>query len=1019
MPKISCLFFAGVCPNPVNLAVSRRPFVRSVATRIAGFLLALALMLSGSCIPLLAQTPVTTWHYDNSRSGANTTETVLSSSNVNYQTFGKLFSQPVDGIVVGHPLYLPNVTIPGQGVHNVVYVATMHDSVWAFDADDSQLGPLWMTSLLNYSAPGATTTSATLKKNAGTTGWNEVGVISTPVIDPSTGTMYVVAETYENGNVVHRLHALDVTTGLETLGGPVTIAANSQQNNTTTTFQDFYQINRPALLLSNGHIYIAWGSNCCNTLPSQGWVMSYNATSLLQEGTFTTEPGNYLASIWQEGAGLSADNDGNVYAENGEGYYTAGTNLSTSVIKLGLNDNGLSLLDWFTPWEHQYLSAEDLDLTGGVLLLPDQPGPVVHEAIGIGKQGTIYLLNRDNMGQLCVNCTNTDPQIVQELPEAVPNSGTPVYWNNTVYFFGVNVPVAGYPLNNGLLGTPFLASSAHGAGANAILTANGNRSGILWYVDGNHNLWGLDAGTLNVLYGNGQAPNKRDALPALAHFASPIAADGKVFVGTVNSLVVFGVLPTMVMVGGGGQSATTGSTLPNPLQVQILDPSTQNPIPGVTVTFSDGGKGGVVNPASAITDANGFAATSYTLPAKTGTFTVTATASGYASLPFSETALAKSSTSTTLHSNANPATVGQAVTLTATVSSGAGSIPNGETVTFMSGTTVLGTGTLASGVTTFTTSTLPAGVYPVVASYPGDPTFAASSGTLSQSVKNTSTTTITSSVNPSYPGQAVTFTATVTSSGGSIPDGETVQFKNGSTVMGTGATASGVATFTTTTLPTGTSSIVAFYVGDAITRNSGASVSQKVTNGISTSMTLHASTNPVTVGQPVTFTATVTASSGSVPNGESVNFTSGATVLGTGTLASGVAAITISTLPVGSNPVTASYPGDGSYAASSASLTESAKYTSATTVVSSMNPAPVGQSVTFTATVSSSGGSIPNGETVQFKDSSTLLGTGTTSGGVATFTTSSLASGTHSIVAFYLGDANTRNSYASLSQKMQ
>jgi len=992
-------------------------FLGTLNVRIA-VISSLLVMMSASSFFLAAQTPVTTWHYDNSRSGANTTETLLSPANVNYQTFGQLFSQPVDGMVVGHPLYLPNVTIPGKGVHNVVYVATMHDSVWAFDADDSRLGPLWMTSLLNYSAPGATTMSATLKGNANTTGWSELGIVSTPVIDPSTATMYVVAETYENGGVVHRLHALDVTTGLETLGGPVTIAANSQQNNTTTTFQDFYQMNRPALLLSNGHVYIAWGSNCCNTLPAQGWVMSYNATSLQLEGAFTTEPGNNLASIWQKGAGISADDDGNVYAEDGEGFYAPGTNLSTSVIKLELEDSGFELMDWFTPYEHQYLTKDDLDLTGGVLLLPDQPGPIPHEAIGVGKQGTIYVLNRDNMGQLCTTCTTTDTQIVQELTSAVPQSGSPVYWNNTVYFFGLGGPAVAYPLNNGLLGTP-LYSSLNGAGANAILTANGNTSGILWFVDGNHNLWGWDAGTLNVLYSSGQAPNHRDAMPAMVHFAGPIAADGKVFVGTVNSLVVFGILPAMTMVSGNGQSAAVGSTLANPLQVQVLDPVTQNPIAGVAVTFSDGGKGGVVNPASAVTDGNGMAATSYTLPTKAGTFTVTASAHGYASLPFTETASAKTSSSTTLQSSVNPVTVGQPVTFTATVSSGAGSIPDGETVTFMSGTTVLGTGTLASGVTTFTTSTLPPGSNPVKASYPGDGTYAASSASLSQSVKYTSTTMVSSSSNPAPVGQSVTFTATVSSNGGSISDGETVQFKNGSTVMGTATTTSGMATFATSTLPTGTSKIVAFYVGDAFNRNSSASLSEKLTNGINTSMTLQASINPVTVGQPVTFTATVTASSGSVPNGETINFTSGATVLGSGTLAGGVATLTISTLPVGSDRVSASYSGDTSYAAASASLSESVKYTSTTSVSSSMNPAPVGQSVTFTATVSSNGGSIPDGETVQFKNGSTVLGTGATSGGVATFTTSSLAAGTYKIVAFYVGDANNRNSYGNVSQTMQ
>ena len=244
---------------------------------VISWLAFLTMLLVGA--RLLAQTPVTTWHYDNARTSANTTETLLTPANVNSKTFGKLFTQPVDGYVSGQPLYLPGVNITGQGIHNVVYVTTMHDSVYAFDADNPNAGPLWMTSIFTYSPAGATSVPATFQKNAGTTGWIEVGIISTPVIDPQSGTIYLVAETYENNSVVHRLHALDVSTGVEKFGGPTTIAATFTQNGTTSTFQDRYQINRPGLLLANGHVYIAFGSNCCNQY-SQGWVMSYNATTL-------------------------------------------------------------------------------------------------------------------------------------------------------------------------------------------------------------------------------------------------------------------------------------------------------------------------------------------------------------------------------------------------------------------------------------------------------------------------------------------------------------------------------------------------------------------------------------------------------------------------------------------------------------------------------------------------------------------------------------------------------------------
>jgi hypothetical protein len=493
-------------------------------------------------LTVLGQLPVTTWHYDNARTSANTWETILTPSNVNSASFGKLFTQPVDGFVVGHPLYLPSVNLPGQGVHNVVYVATMHDSVYAFDADSANAAPLWMTSIFSYSPAGATSVPSSVKKNAATTGWTEVGIVSTPVIDALTGTLYLVAETYENGSVVHRLHALDVTTGLETLGGPTTIAATYTLNGITTTFADFYELNRPALLLANGHVYIAFGSNCCNAY-SQGWVLSYNAATLQQEGAYTAEPGKTLASIWQKGAGLTADSSGAIYAETAEGFYGPGANLSSSVVKLSQNGSTLALADWFTPYNQLYLTAHDLDLNDAVLILPDQPGPYPHELIAEGKEGTMYLLNRDNMGQFCSICTTGDTQIVQEIPNGTgQQSGTPVYWNNAVYFTGVFSPVYAYTLSNGTLVIPPSAQSIKvDGGGHAIITANGNSNGVIWFISGT-TLWAMDAITLKKLYTSDQAANGRDALPSLPHFATPIAADGKIFIGAQNSLVTYGLL---------------------------------------------------------------------------------------------------------------------------------------------------------------------------------------------------------------------------------------------------------------------------------------------------------------------------------------------------------------------------------------------------------------------------------------------------------------------------------------------
>ena len=525
--------------NPTGRASKRFVALLSLA---AGFLLC----WSGNSIGV-ARPPqpsslisVTTWHYDNARDGQNANETILTPANVNTATFAKLSTDPVDGFIVGQPLYLPGVLIAGQA-HNVVYVATMHDSVYAFDADTPNAAPLWMTSVLTYSPAGAIPAPISVVKCGSTNGWTEVGIISTPVIDPITGTLYLVAETYENATVAHRLHAIDVVTGQEKFGGPTTITATYTLNGVTTTFKDTYEINRPGLLLANGHIYMGFGSSGCNPY-SQGWVLSYNAATLQQEGSYTVEPGRILASVWQKGAGLSADGNGSIYAETGEGFYSAGANLSISVFKMSQTGASLTLADWFTPYNHLSLSSTDMDLNDAVLMLPDQAGLSPHEAIAVGKEGTIYVLNRDNMGQLCSTCTAGDTQIVQEIPQgAGKGSGSPVYWNNTVYFTGGG-PVLAYTLTNGVLLTPASAKSVSmGGGGHAIVTANGNSNGILWVKNGTA-LWALDAITLKKLYTSGQALNGRDTLPPTAHFATPIAANGKIFIGTQTSLVTYGLL---------------------------------------------------------------------------------------------------------------------------------------------------------------------------------------------------------------------------------------------------------------------------------------------------------------------------------------------------------------------------------------------------------------------------------------------------------------------------------------------
>ena len=488
------------------------------------------------------QIPVTTWHYDTVRSGANPNETILTPQNVNEKQFGKLFTQAVDGQVVGQALYLPQVTIPGAGVHNVIYAATMHDSVYAFDADSasgSNANPLWHTTFL---VNGATTVPISVQGCGGTTTWTEVGVVSTPVIDPVAGTIFVVAKTYENPAFVHRLHALNVTTGAEQPGFPIVITASYTFGGETYVFKDMMQVNRPALLLTNGYLYIAFGSNGCRGGKEMGWVVSYNMTTLQQAGVFDDEPGESAAAVWMRGGGLSADSEGNVYGATADGPFAVGTNFGQSVFKLSQSGNTLQLADWFTPYNELYLDENDLDMSEPLLILPTQSGPYPDLALSIGKEGTLYVLDRDNMGHFCATCTQGDTQIVQELPTFAPEGGALVLWNNAVYTSSTGAPISALALSNGVLATtPIAQSKKVDGGHSPVISANGNTDGVLWQITGG-SLSAFNATTLVRLYNDGQAAHKRDVLPPLPHFANQVVVNGKVYVGTKNSVVAFGLL---------------------------------------------------------------------------------------------------------------------------------------------------------------------------------------------------------------------------------------------------------------------------------------------------------------------------------------------------------------------------------------------------------------------------------------------------------------------------------------------
>ena len=497
-------------------------------------------------------TGVLTYHNDNSRTGQNLNESVLSPANVTQSKFGKLFSYPLDGQVFAQPLYVYKVPIDGQN-HNVIYVATEHDTVYAFDADNKASSALWSVSFLN-SAEGVTPIpSSDLDSPINP----EIGVTSTPVIDGNSGTLYVLAATKENGNYVHRLHALDITSGAEKFGGPVVIqgsvpGSGSGSSNGQITFQTKIQLQRPALLLSKGVIYLAWASYNDHGL-YHGWVMAFDASTLHQIAIWNDTPNGERGGIWQSGCGLSADSAGNVYVATGNGTFDAqagGTNYGDSFIKLTLNGSSLSVTDYFTPFNQQTLSDEDSDLgSSGLVLLPDQAGVNPHLGISAGKEGKIYLVTRDHLGKFQ---SDNDSQIVQSIPDALGttpddrNFSSAVYWNGSVYFVGNTDAIKQFQLNSGLLSTSPVSQSSHQFGytGTSSISANGSGNGILWTMEaGGSVLHAYDATNLaNELYNSKQA-GSRDFFGSAIRFNPPTVANGKVYVAGQTEIAVFGLLP--------------------------------------------------------------------------------------------------------------------------------------------------------------------------------------------------------------------------------------------------------------------------------------------------------------------------------------------------------------------------------------------------------------------------------------------------------------------------------------------
>ena len=514
--------------------------------------------------------PGTLTHYvDNFRTGQNLNETVLTPANVSSTTFGKLFSYPIDGIAHASPLYLAGVNVPGKGLRNVVYIATEHDSVYAFDGDGGSTNALWQVSFINPAAGVNTVPAGDTSECCDIA--PEIGITGTPVIDQSSGTLYVVAKTKEvaggSTSYVHRLHALDIATGAEKFGGPVVLQASvagtgNGSNAGRIAFDSLHQNQRTGLLLNNGVVYLGFASHG-DIQPYHGWILGYSAATLQQVLVYNTTPNGEGGGIWQGGAGLAADAAGNIYFVTGDGKFDAnsgGKDYGDSFVKISPSG---SVLDYFTPSNQGSLDASDLDLgSADVLLLPDQSGTHPHLVVSAGKNASMFLIDRDNMGHYSASNNNQAVQsLINIFPHGTPEPGNysaPVYFNGTVYFSPVADSIQAFRLTNGLFNTaPTSRSSdiyAYPGGTLAI-SANGSANAILWSVERNATavsdqdsssagvLHAYDPGNLAIELYNSTQAGTRDRLSAAAKFSAPLVANGKVFVATVNSLAVYGLIP--------------------------------------------------------------------------------------------------------------------------------------------------------------------------------------------------------------------------------------------------------------------------------------------------------------------------------------------------------------------------------------------------------------------------------------------------------------------------------------------
>jgi hypothetical protein len=577
---------------------SPQGWAQSCATTIVVALMTIAAR------PSVAATDVLTWHNDLARTGQNLTETVLTPSNVNPTNFGKIFVVSVDGEVYAQPLIASGLTIPGQGVHDVLYIATEHDTVYACDANDGTV--LWQSSML---APGET-------PYPGCGGMQpEVGITATPVIDRASGpngTIYLEAMSQDaTGNAFHRLHALDLTTGAEQFSGPVNIGATypgtgDNSNGVNVIFDPKHYKERAGLVLNGGVIYLTWASRCENP-PYTGWVMGYDQTTLAQVAVVNLTPNGSEGSIWACGAAPPVDADGYLYVMTANGTFDTTLDVNgfpnqgdygNAIVKLSTANNALKVVDYWTMFNTAAESLNDTDFgSGGPILLPDmidKNGHVRYLAVGAGKDGLIYIWERGNMGKFNATSNSTIYQVGKGLLGS-SLFGAPAYFNSALYFGPLGTTLRTITFTNARLNASVASQSTltfHSPGTIPSISANGSSNGIVWALE--YGLVGVlhayDATDLmHELYNSNQAANSRDQFGAGNKFAVPTVANGKVYVGgSTGNVAAFGLL--------GSSPSPTATASPT---ATVTPTPTPTPTPTstvqITVQTSPSGVGFIVD----------------------------------------------------------------------------------------------------------------------------------------------------------------------------------------------------------------------------------------------------------------------------------------------------------------------------------------------------------------------------------------------------------------------------------------